>query len=139
MTSSKRKKERRRMRYLRNVRKEVEYKKEAWENGKLIEENHNQGPYSAGYSIELGNRLMDIIQNYKKQCLESTEPFLDPKTGVQLSKEEVMVRKFRLYRMKIRDFILHYNPDIPKTEAYEYLKQGIETYWDNPENLINVL
>lgn len=134
MTSSKRKKERRRMRYLRNVRKEVEYKKEAWENGKLIEENHNQGPYSAGYSIELGERLMKIIQGYKEMCLQP-----NPETGEGPGGNELMIKKFRMYRMKIRDFILHYNPDIPKTEAYEYLKNGIETYWDNPDNLINVL
>ena len=45
MSSSKRKKERRRMRYERNVRKEQEYKKMMWETGqKLIEENHNGGP-----------------------------------------------------------------------------------------------
>lgn len=118
------------MRYLRNVRKEVEYKKAAWESGKLIEENHNQGPYSPGYSIELGDRLMKIIQGYKEQCLSP-----DPMTGV-IGGNELMIRKFRLYRMKIRDFILHYNPEIPKTEAYEYLKQAIETYWDNPERLI---
>lgn len=133
MTSSKRKKERRRMRYLRNVRKEVEYKKEAWENGKLIEENHNQGPYSAGYSIELGERLMNIMKNYKNMCLQP-----HPETGI-VGGNDLMLRKFRMYRMKIRDFIIHYNPEIPKTEAYEYLKNGIETYWDNPENLINVL
>ena len=54
MSSSKRKKERRRMRYERNVRKEIEYKKQAWESGKLIEENHNGGSYSGPYSIELG-------------------------------------------------------------------------------------
>lgn len=134
MTSSKRKKERRRMRYLRNVRKEVEYKKEAWENGKLIEENHNQGPYSANYSIELGDRLMKIIQGYKEMCLK---PNLE--TGEGPGGNELMIKKFRMYRMKIRDFIIHYNPGIPKTEAYEYLKNGIETYWDNPERLIDVL
>lgn len=134
MTSSKRKKERRKMRYLRNVRKEVEYKKEAWENGKLIEENHNQGPYSPGYSIELGDRLMKIIQGYKEMCLQP-----NPENGGEPGGNEMMIRKFRMYRIKIRDFILHYNPGIPKTEAYEYLKLGIETYWDNPDQLIYVL
>ena len=130
MTSSKRKKERRRMRYLRNVRKEVEYKKEAWENGKLIEENHNNGPYSPGYSVELGNRLYNIIQSYKEQALNNSELLDDTQ------RNEFMLRKFRMYRMKIRDFILHYNPDIPKTEAYEYLKFSIETYWDRPDKLL---
>ena len=49
-----------------------------------------------------------------------------------------LIFKFRLYRIKIRDFILHYNPNIPKTQEYNYLKLLIETYWDTPENLINV-
>ena len=128
MSSSKRKKERRRMRYERNVRKEQEYKKAAWESGKLIEENHNGGPYSPGYSIELGDRLFNIIQRYKEQCLENNE------VG---SKNDYFVTKFRLYRMKIRDFILHWNPDTPKTPSYLFLKGAIETYWDCPENLLS--
>lgn len=127
MSSSKRKKERRKMRYERNVQKEVEYKKQAWESGKLIEENHNGGPYSAQYSIELGERLYNIIQNYRLQCLS-------PEGGGN----ELFIQKFRLYRKKIRDFILHWNPDTPKTEAYNYLKSAIETYWDCPEKLIEL-
>lgn len=127
MSSSKRKKERRRMRYERNVRKEIEYKKQAWESGKLIEENHNNGPYSAAYSIELGDRLFNIIQRYRSECLA-------PDGGGN----EKFVYRFRLYRMKIRDFILHYSPDIPKTPAYNYLKAAIETYWDCPEKLISL-
>lgn len=128
MTSSKRKKERRHQRYLRNVRKEVEHKKEAWEAGKLIEENHNNGPYSAGYSIELGDRLYNIIQSYKEQAYQNPE--------CPTGDNDFMLKKFRMYRMKIRDFILHYNPDIPKTDAYEYLKMAIETYWDKPDKLL---
>lgn len=127
MSSSKRKKERRRMRYERNVRKEIEYKKQAWESGKLIEENHNGGPYSGPYSIELGDRLYNIIQRYRSQCLE-------PDGGGN----DMFVLRFRLYRMKIRDFILHWNPDTPKTPAYLYLKSAIETYWDCPEKLIEL-
>lgn len=128
MSSSKRKKERRRMRYERNVRKEQEYKKTMWETGqKLIEENHNGGPYSGPYSIELGERLYNIIQKYRTQCLE-------PDGGGN----EKFVMRFRLYRKKIRDFILHYNPDVPKTPAYQYLKSAIETYWDCPDKLIEL-
>lgn len=126
MSSSKRKKERRRLRYERNVRKEIEHKKAAWESGKLIEENHNNGPYSGNYSIELGERLLSIILNYKNQCEA-------PEGGGN----ERFIRLFRLYRIKIRDFIIHFNPDIPKTDAYICLKGAIETYWDSPENLIN--
>lgn len=128
MSSSKRKKERRRMRYERNVRKEIEYKKAAWEAGKLIEENHNGGPYSGPYSVELGERLYNIIQGYKDRCLGNPE--------IE-NKNEHFITKFRLYRMKIRDFILHWSPDTPKTPAYLFLKGAIEVYWDCPENLLS--
>ena len=50
---------------------------------------------------------------------------------------DLFVMRFRLYRMKIRDFILHWNPETPKTEAYLFLKGAIETYWDNPETLLD--
>lgn len=130
MTNSKKKKERRKLRYLRNIRKEVEYKKDAWEKGKLIEENHNNGPYSPEYSIELGNRLYNIMQSFKEQAFNSKELL----NSVQ--KNEFLIIKFRMYRIKIRDFILHYNPIIPKSKEYNYLKLLIETYWDNPNELI---
>lgn len=130
MTNSKKKKERRKLRYLRNIRKEVEYKKDAWEKGKLIEENHNNGPYSPEYSIELGNRLYNIMQSFKEQAFNSKELL----NSVQ--KNEFLIIKFRMYRIKIRDFILHYNPIIPKSKEYNYLKLLIETYWDKPNELI---
>lgn len=130
MTNSKKKKERRKLRYLRNIRKEVEYKKDAWEKGKLIEENHNNGPYSPEYSIELGNRLYNIMQSFKEQAFNSKELL----NSVQ--KNEFLIIKFRMYRIKIRDFILHYNPIIPKSKEYNYLKLLIEIYWDKPNELI---
>ena len=37
--------------------KDKEYKNEAWKKGKLIEENHNNKPYSSPYTLELGTRL----------------------------------------------------------------------------------
>lgn len=130
MTNSKRKKERRKARYLRNIRKEVEYKKDAWEKGKLIEENHNNGPYSPEYSIELGNRLYNIIQSFKEQAFSNKE------LNSSIQKNEFLLTRFRMYRIKIRDFILHYNPIIPKSEEYNYLKSLIEIYWDKPNELI---
>lgn len=130
MTNSKKKKERKKLRYLRNIRKEVEYKKDAWEKGKLIEENHNNGPYSPEYSVELGNRLYNIIQSFKEQTFNNRE-LLD-----SAQKNEFLLTKFRMYRIKIRDFILHYSPIIPKSEEYSYLKSLLEMYWDKPNELI---
>lgn len=147
MSSSQRKKERRQQRYERNVRKEKEYKEQAWENGKLIEPNHNNGPYPADYCVELGKRLFDRITTnrdliYQNPSAHLAEGLVWEKLSPDLQKAHVnsqLVFKFRLYRIKIRDFILHYNPGIPKTPEYKYLKRAIEEYWDNPDNLYSVL
>ena len=69
------------MRYERNVRKEIEHKNQAWAEGKLIEENHNQGPYSAQYTIALSERLVQYVNQERDKAL-NMEPgsFLDKKT-----------------------------------------------------------
>ena len=124
MSSSKAKKERRKMRHLRNIAKEVAYKKQAWENGKLIEENHNQGPYSPGYTQELAERLYNILKNIVNE--EGT------------TKDKIIYR-FRQYKMKIRDLILHWSPETEKNEIYNYLKGSLEVYWDDLDNLPDFL
>ena len=63
MSNKENKKRRRLERHIRNKNKEIEYKAEAWENGKLIEENHNNGPYSSKYTLELGERLFSIMKD----------------------------------------------------------------------------
>lgn len=132
MSSSKRKKERRQQRYERNVQKEVTHKKEAWENGKLIEENHNQGPYSVDYTIAVSERLYKYILQEKERALISETPDVN------------FIKGFRKYKMKIQDMILHWNPEVPKTKQYESLKKLLEVYWDdvvanlNFTSLINV-
>ena len=126
MSSSQRKKERRRMRYERNVRKEIEHKNQAWAEGKLIEENHNQGPYSAQYTIALSERLVQYVNQERDKAL-NMEPgsFIDKRTQEPLSKDEVYVRGFRKYKMKIQDLILYWNPEVPRNRDYEYLKNLI--------------
>lgn len=134
MSSSKRKKERRRMRYERNVRKEIEHKNQAWAEGKLIEENHNQGPYSAQYTIALAERLYQYVGQERDKAIKvangELDPILDKKTQEVLSPAEIYVRGFRKYKMKVQDMILHWNPEVPKNEYYEFLKKTIEVYWD---------
>ena len=124
MSSSKRKKERRRQRYLRNVQKEIDYKREAWANGKLIEENHNNGPYSADYSKELAERLRAILHNI---------------TFEEENSDEKILYRYRQYKMKLRDLILHYSPEAERNWTYEFLKRSIEVYWDDTDNLVNWL
>ena len=110
MSSPKRKKERRRQRYLRNVQKEIDYKREAWANGKLIEENHNNGPYSADYSKELAERLRAILHNI---------------TFEEENSDEKILYRYRQYKMKLRDLILHYSPEAERDWTYEFLKRSL--------------
>lgn len=124
MSSSKRKKERRQLRYERNVRREQEHKKAAWEAGKLIEENHNQGPYSVQYCIELADRLVQRVSGFTKA------PDMDP---------ERFLVKYRLYKNKIRDLVLYWNPECPESWEYHFLKESLEFYWDTPNQLYSVV
>lgn len=136
MSSSKRKKERRRIRYERNVRKEIEHKNQAWAEGKLIEENHNQGPYSEQYTVALCERLVQYVkQEYDRAYTPGgrSETYIvptNPITGQPLTDDEIYVRGFRKYKMKIQDLILHWNPSVAKDSGYEWLKKLLETYWD---------
>ena len=50
-----------------NREKDFTYKQEAWNSGKLIEENHNQGPYSPEYTRELTKRLVLLIAQDRKE------------------------------------------------------------------------
>ena len=133
MSGSNRKKERRRMRYERNVRKEIEYKNQAWKKGKLIEENHNQGPYSAQYTIDLAERLYKYVGQEKEKAIQvelGNIVITDRLTKLPLNPDEVFVRGFQKYKMKIQDMILHWNPEVKKNNYYEYLKKILEVYWD---------
>lgn len=128
---SRNKKERRYQRYLRNKKKDEDHKKEAWEQGKLIEPNHNNGPYPADYSVVLGFRLKNIMAEKKKQIVMT-----ESENG--LTQNERFIEEFRKYRMKIRDYLIHYNPEAPKNEDYMYLIGLYETYQDCPEKLITI-
>ena len=125
MSNKENKKRRRLERHIRNKTKEIEYKAEAWENGKLIEENHNNQPYSTKYTIELGTRLYNIMKdvNLKMSGFEGED------------KKNYAIFRFRSYRKKIQDYILHYDPGTPKGEIYESLKRLIECYWDSSDDL----
>lgn len=128
---SKNKKERRYQRYLRNKKKDEDHKKEAWEQGKLIEPNHNNGPYPVDYSIELGSRLRSIMTGKKEYILLTDD-------DKNLTKNDRFIEEFRKYRLKIRDYLIHYNPEAPKNEDYMYLIELYETYQDSPEKIIEL-
>ena len=119
MTSSKRKKARRAERHRKNVQAENDYKREAWESGKLIEENHNRLGYSKEYTENLATRLFDIVRSLKGA--------------------KKVVSKYQMYKEKIIALILYWSPDVKKDDRYYYLKESLEVYWDNPENLNETL
>lgn len=119
MTSSSiKKRERRRARYNRNVQKEFDHKVSAWNNGKLIEENHNQNSYSPEYTIAISRRLVDLLVVERNRALKSEQP------------GEYFINGFRKYKQKIQDTILLWNRSVQINSDYIYLKQLLETYWD---------
>lgn len=117
-----RKQERRKARHERNVLKDQTHKREAWEAGKLIKPNHNNKAYPWEYSLELGQRLLERLRNYKT-IVTSNEEF---------------VSKFRLYKKKCIEYILHYDHSRGLTDDYQKIKLLLETYWDDIDNLINI-
>jgi Ribonuclease G/E len=112
-----RRQERRKIRHLNNVEKDANQKKEAWNNGKLIRPSSNSYYWEEDYLEEFGKRLSSVM----KDMIGKSEDYI--------------IKKFRLYKEAIRDFILKYNPKFTKSSEYFYLKELIETYWDEPENL----
>lgn len=114
MSNRENKKIRRRQRYERNVKKEITHKNEAWTGGKLLEENHNGGPYSESYTKALTDRLMLYISQ-----------------GWDGEDYDKYLKNFRKYKQKVITLILHWSPDVPKTyPGYEELKNLLEVYWD---------
>lgn len=111
------KKKRRKERHERNILKERLYKEKAWEDGKLIEENHNQKPYSIEYTKNLAERLIKILINNNNQ---------DTK---------YIILNYQKHKQKIRDLILLWNPELEKNNIYFFLKKSLEIYWDNIELL----
>ena len=107
MSNKENKKRRRLERHIRNKTKEIEYKAEAWEKGKLIEENHNNKYYSPEFSLIMANRIA-----------ESIKPYTEDKNS------------FFFYKKKAIKLILLYNPDIEKNKNYYYIKKILEDYWD---------
>lgn len=104
------KKERRRQRYERNVEKERAHKEEAWKNGKIIEENHNDRPYSVEFTMAITSRLVQALLKEKEKG--------------------TLVEGVRKWKKKMIDCILHYNPSVPKGPDYHYIKKLLEVYWD---------
>lgn len=110
--------ERRRARHEKNVVEEKEYKKEAWTRGKLIEENHNGGPYSPEYTRDISSRLVTRISNAREDAYKTDNP------------NASFLVYFRALKRKIQDTIIHWNPIVPKFNEYHFLKGLLEIYWD---------
>lgn len=113
MSISKKSKERRKARHERNARRDKEHKTQAWDSGRLIEENHNSGPYSQDYTDALATRLVQYLSE-----------------GSKGRTPEEFVKVFWMYKAKIQDLILYWNPSQPQDQRYEFLKTILEVYWD---------
>lgn len=121
MGTSENKRKRRQERHERNKLEQEAYKKEAWESGKFIEENHNGFGYSSAYTFIVSKRLVKcILQEYEKSQSSSTKP-----------KEVACIEGFRKYRIIIRDCIIFWSPEYSEDcPEYEFLKGLLECYWD---------
>lgn len=117
----KRRQERRKIRHQRNKDKDQRIKKEAWSKGKLIKPDLNTYFWEESYLRDLEKRLYEIMK------------------GMKDKDSSYILQKFRLYKDKVKTYILKYNPSYTKTEEYKYLKKLLEIYWDEPENLKNYL
>ena len=114
MSNRENKKIRRRQRYERNVNKEITHKNTAWSEGKLLEENHNGGPYSETYTKALTDRLMIYIAQ-----------------GWDGKDYDKYLKNFRKYKQKVITLLLHWSPKVPKTyPGYSDLKILLEVFWD---------
>lgn len=134
---------RRQARHEKRKAADQEHKRKMWEDGKkLIEPEYSSlGFYPEDYSIELGKRLVSIIQSFRDRVIQGGD-IEDPRypgEGKILTQADQIIFYFQKYRIKIRNFIILYNPNIPETQEYLYLKKAIETYWDEPLNLLSVL
>lgn len=109
---------RRRERKIRNREKDRSYKKLAWDEGKLISENHNNKTYSPRYSIDLGERLWDLFKG-------------------DWESQDDLVWTLRKYKEKIQSWLILYSPDIEKGDTWGYFKNLLDCYWDEPDNLLN--
>lgn len=122
MSSSKRKKERRRARYERNVAKQKLQQERDWLAGKLIEENYSNDNYSQKYTHALAERLVELLRRGTAGAEGSNERF---------------VKWYQMYRIKIRDLMILWNDDEPKLpEVYHLLKTSLEFYWDTRDTLL---
>ena len=115
-----------------NRAKDEAYKEEAWESGKLIEENHNQRYYSPEYTRALAKRLVYYITQDRESSNTSNE----------------FLSRFQSRKKKIIDLIILWNPEVSREELPEhnYLKSLLETYWDriienkeDPECLLEII
>lgn len=109
----------------RNKALEKSHKEEAWNRGKFIKENHNGGPYSEKYTIELGKRLAQKFKSLKTPGISENK--------LNNSAIDLM----RKYRVIVRDYLLHHSTSLVREsdEDFLYLVKLYEEYQDNPLEL----
>ena len=116
MTSSKRSKFKRHLRKVNNKNRDSLKKIESWNQGALIEENHNNQYYSREFTIRLADRLKEYLM-------------------VIRSDKEVVNEEYKksvLYRFmdKAKKLVLLADPSCTQLESYKFVKSILEDYWD---------
>lgn len=114
--------ERRKLRHEKNVLKDITTKQEAWDSGKIIEPNHNHKAYSPEYSEKLGKRLLGKLKKEKSKAIDNGN----------------FLTEFRKIKKYYVAYILHYDHTRELSEDYHKIKNLLETYWDDPDNFINI-
>ena len=116
MSSRDKKKQRRAERKRKCIEKEDSHKIEAWNSGKLLEENHDGINYSPEYTKAIATRLYEKLNPY--QC----------------SNQDEMIKKLWKYKEKIITLLVEWNDEVSRSlPQYVYLKALIEAYWDNKD------
>lgn len=115
MTSSKRSKFKRHLRKVNNKNRDSLKKIESWNQGALIEENHNNLYYSREFTIRLADRLKEYLTVVRNE-----------KTVNEEYKKSVLYR----FMDKAKKLVLLADPSCTQLESYKFVKSILEDYWD---------
>lgn len=124
MSTSKAKKEKRKKKKDERRTQHQDNKISKWKSGKLVKENANGDKYSKGYTIELRDRLMDLILFNLRDPACIQNPFM-------------FYHRFLQTKSYIRDLLVYWSGDVERKDDYKYwfLKKCYEIYLDNAETL----
>lgn len=93
--------------------RKLKQKQEQEASGKLIEENHNGGYYSPGFTEKALQRFLKDLKNWEG---------------------EYLTRYIQCMRLKYQTLLLKWSPEIPRNEGFYFLMSILDYYRENKEN-----